>query len=90
LEAAIGDLKLEPEARAKAQEAYDLFLRGPKHYGTLDKVKELSGLYGTAVRDERSQVSSSTTAERLGQWLIKHWPKERLQALVRYLMEYSE
>lgn len=90
LEAALENPQLTAPAKAKVQAAYDLFLTGPKHYKSLDHVKAMSGLYGEVVREARSQVSTTTTAERLGQWLLEHWPKDRLQALTRYLMEHSE
>jgi hypothetical protein len=73
----------------RVRDAYDLFLKGRKQYRTLDAVKQKSGLWGETVREARCQVSVNTTAERLGQWLLKRWPKDRVQALTRYLMEHS-
>ena len=73
----------------QVQDAYDSFLKGKRHYKTLDAVKRKSGLWGETVREPRCQVSVGTTPERLGQWLLKHWPKDRVQALTRYLMEHS-
>ena len=89
LEKHLGDpeaCKAKGTTPERVQEAYDLFLTERKQH-SLDSIKQQSGLWGETVREARSQVSTTTTAERLGQWLLKHWPKERLQALTRYLME---
>ena len=73
----------------RVQEAYDLFLTRKAKNSTLDTIKKASGLWGETVREIRCQISTSTTTNRLGQWLLKHWPKDRVQALTRYLMEHS-